>query len=304
MRQQFGKTLAALVLLGLAGFVPGHAGGHTWRVKEIFSNADGTVQFIEVWEAFGGAGETATAGHSITSNGDSFAIPSNVAAPTSFRSLLFGTQGFADLNVVTPDYIIPANFLSTAGDTISYTPLHSVTFGPGQLPTDGSMSLDANLVVVVNSPQNYAGDMGSVVLGMPPPGVPATGANPLTVQKLQSDGSSLNVAYDTATCSGNEDHQLLFGFGSSLPTSPGGVFGLAGASCVLTANPFEWLAVPNPAIDPSRLLWFLIQATDGTATEGSWGKDGNGAERQGVGVNGSSDQCGMTDKALSNSCGQ
>ena len=55
--------------------------------------------------------------------------------------------------------------------------------------------------------------------------------------------------------------------------------------------------------DRSRLLWFLMLATDGSDTEGSWGKDGRGVERVGPGAGGSSANCGMIDKALENSCG-
>ncbi|MFP6607219.1 MAG: hypothetical protein VCC19_11635, partial [Myxococcota bacterium] len=36
---------------------PALAGIHTWDVNEVFSNADGTIQFVELWEAAGGAGE-------------------------------------------------------------------------------------------------------------------------------------------------------------------------------------------------------------------------------------------------------
>ena len=91
-------------------------------------------------------------------------MPRNVAAPTTFRSLLFATQGFADLNVVTPDYIITSNFFSLVADPISYTPLHTVTFTAGQLPTDGINALGSVvetrvrpncLAVLSNLPQRY-----------------------------------------------------------------------------------------------------------------------------------------------------
>ena len=106
MRAFCQKTCLAVFLVAVFVAQSAFAGGHTWRVKEIFSNQDRTIQYIETWEALGGNLEIATAGHNITSTTNLFTIPTNVASPTGFRSLLFATQGFADLGVVTPDYII------------------------------------------------------------------------------------------------------------------------------------------------------------------------------------------------------
>lgn len=281
-----------------------HAGGHTWRIKEFFSNADGTIQYIEAWEANGTPGETATANHKITSLANMFNIPNNVPAPTTNKSLLFATQAFADLGVVTPDYIIPSNYFSLSADSISYTPFHTVSFLPGMLPTDGVMALNASLVPVVNSPSNYAGQTGSVNVPLLPPAVPGSGT-PLTVLKSgpMGNGATLRLFFDTSSCSGDVSHQVIYGFGSGLPTLPGGLFGVAGSSCSVASSPFVWTGVPDPTVDPSRLLWFLMLATDGSDTEGGWGHDSAGSERLGAGAGGSSGQCGMTDKSLDNACG-
>ncbi len=80
---------------------------------------------------------------------------------------------------------------------------------------------------------------------------------------------------------------------------------MSGSECDIGANsPFTWSSSPDPSIDPTGLIWWLIIATDGSATEGSWSQDGSGLERSGPGTNGSSVQCGVTDKDLSNLCGQ
>ncbi len=147
------------------------AGGHTWKINEAFSNASGTIQFIEAKETGGGAGETATAGHNITSNSKSFTITANVAAPASFKHLLFATPAFAALpGVPTPDYIFPAGsvpFFSTAGDTIRYVALDATfVFGAGVMPTDGVHSLSRpGFTVGCNSPTNYAGVTATINLG-------------------------------------------------------------------------------------------------------------------------------------------
>jgi len=306
MRAFCQKTCLAVFLVAVFVAQSAFAGGHTWRVKEIFSNPDRTIQYIETWEALGGNLEIATAGHNITSTTNLFTIPTNVASPTGFRSLLFATQGFADLGVVTPDYIISSRFFSIIADSISYTPLHTLTFTAGQLPTDGINALAADLSVVVNSPENYAGQSGTIDVSPKPPGVPAQGPVPLTVVKSGPvlDGSQLQLNFDTATCTGNSQHQILFGFASDLPATLGGTFSPGGAVCGIGGSPFEWLLVPDPSTDPNRVLWFLLQATNGTDLEGSWGRDAGGAERVGPGLNGSSGQCGITDKDLTNTCGQ
>ena len=45
-----------------------------------------------------------------------------------------------------------------------------------------------------------------------------------------------------------------------------------------------------------------LLATDGDVTEGSWGRDSAGAERQGPASGGASGECGIVVKNLTNSC--
>ncbi|MCA9244933.1 MAG: hypothetical protein KDA32_13325 [Phycisphaerales bacterium] len=141
-------------------------GGHTWDVNEVFSNADGTIQFVELREANGTPGEIGTGGKLVSSDGlaHSFTIASNVVAPTSNRHLLFATQSFADLpGAPTPDQIIPVGllpFFNTAGDTVRYGAFDAFTFGA--VPTDGINSMNDGGIVAANSPTNYAGQTGSV----------------------------------------------------------------------------------------------------------------------------------------------
>ena len=132
----------------------------------------------------------------------------------------------------------------------------------------------------------------------PPPGV-----IDLTVGKLDPEGPALALSWDTATCDDDAGHQIVFGGGAQLPVSPGGGFAIGGSRCgVGTNQPFGWLNAPD-AIDSSDLIWFLVLATDGASTEGSWGKDAAGAERVGPGAGGASEACGVTLKDLSNACG-
>ena len=70
-------ALAALLLLPLSAF----AGAHTWDVNEVFSNADGTIQFIELREANGTAGETGVGNGTVTSSTRSHSIANGPVAP-------------------------------------------------------------------------------------------------------------------------------------------------------------------------------------------------------------------------------
>ncbi len=148
------------------------AGAHTWKVNELFSDATGTIQFIEFREGGGGAGEIGFPGHNITSTTRVFTVPgAALAAPTSFKSVLIATPACAALpGMPTPDYVLPAGlvpFITLAGDSISYVPFNTLTFGAGALPTDGVHSLNANLTTGCNSPTNYAGQSGSVNVSCP-----------------------------------------------------------------------------------------------------------------------------------------
>jgi len=154
---------------------PALAGIHTWDVNEVFSNADGTIQFVELWESAGGAGETGVGNGSISSNTQTFAFGQGpVTAPTSNKFYLLATQGFAELaGAPTPDAIIPSGslpFFDTAGDTVAFLSFDSWTFAA--VPTNGTDSLDRLAGVGANTPTNYAGETGSVDASPPPPPLP------------------------------------------------------------------------------------------------------------------------------------
>jgi hypothetical protein len=92
-----------------------------------------------------------------------FPVPSTTLATSSAnRNLLFGTAGIQSAGGPAPDFVLPNNFLSTSGGTISF-------FGTGggaytALPTDGIQSRiwGGNTNNLVNSPRNYSSVTGSV----------------------------------------------------------------------------------------------------------------------------------------------
>jgi hypothetical protein len=300
------RAIVAALGLGLLSTRGAFAGAHTWRVNEVYSNADGTVQFIELRESGGGTAEVGVGGHLLTSeSGGSLTISHNVTSPTSFKSILFGTQAYDDLpNSPTPDFIIPPSFFSVSGDSVSYVPYSTLTFP--SVPTDGLQSLNADLTTGINSPTNYAGQTGSVNAAPPPtpPGVPdgKAGSTPMTVTATDVTGSSLTLSWGTS-CAGATKYHIVYGSRSDLPTSPSGSFSVDGGVCGIGATmPFVWNGVPGDT-DGSGLLWWLILSDDGGTVEGSWGKGSNGAERVGPFTGGVSGVCSMATRNVSNVCG-
>ena len=77
--------------------------------------------------------------------------------------MLVATPGFVALGILTPDYVMPANFVPIGGGTLNYAGVHQVTFGP--LPTDGTNAILATGQVVPNVATNFAGQSASVTPG-------------------------------------------------------------------------------------------------------------------------------------------
>jgi hypothetical protein len=173
-------ALGALVLGGWASTA--EAIFHTFQIEELYSNPSGTVQFVELREAFGANDQQFLAGHALTSTQGAttrtftFAtnLPNNL---TAGKRVLIATPGFAALGIVTPDYIVPAPFLFPGGGTLNYALVDSLTYPA--LPADGVSSLNRSGTTGVNSPTNYAGQTGSIGPPAPPAagfGIPTLGA--------------------------------------------------------------------------------------------------------------------------------
>jgi len=162
-RRTFHFVACALFLFGLAGMA--RANFHLFAINEIYSNADGTIQFVELRETSGAFGENLWAGNTlVSSNGGTqhtFTFPRNLpSAATGNKSVLVATQGFADLGLVTPDYIVPNNFLFQPSGSLNYANVDMVNYT--QLPGDGTTSINRNGVPQTNSPTNFAGQSTTI----------------------------------------------------------------------------------------------------------------------------------------------
>ena len=167
------QIVAALVIAGvLARAEAAHATFHLWLPDEIYSDASGTVQFIEFSSEFDGQDALTSTSITSTTTGHTYSFPTDL--PSSFtagHNFLVATPGYAALaGAPAPDYTLPINnFFSTSGDSVYLigTAQPPLTFTAGQLPADGVNSLmfdGANLTTGTNSPTDFAGDTGAVTL--------------------------------------------------------------------------------------------------------------------------------------------
>jgi hypothetical protein len=298
--------LALGAALAAAGASSVWAASHLWTINEIYSNADGTIQYIEMYNPSAPTEQNLTNKfvHSLATE-NRFVFPGPLTEDTTDRHILLATAGFASLpGAPPPDHVIVDNFFNLGGDEVrwwTYTfPDSELRYFVGQLPLDGIHSLhqDGNGFGVPGdaTPTNFDG--GS----FEPPGVSG-----LVVDKLDGfpGGELLSVDFDGDACLGAAEFDIVYGFGTSL-TDEDPVYAVGPASpdqCGFTL-PKTWSGVPDPSSDASGFLWFVVVATDGVQTEGSWGGDSEGAERLGPAAGGASGQCGRTGKSLGNTCGQ
>ena len=150
----------ALGFVSLALSQSSLASFHTYQINEIYSNFDGTIQFIELKEVFGAGGQNFLRGLTLTSGSGasqkSFMFPNNLPSfNTAGTSVLIATQGFAALGLVTPDYVVPDGFLAQPSGSINYANVDFVQYF--SLPSDGATSINRNAVPQQNSPTNFAG---------------------------------------------------------------------------------------------------------------------------------------------------
>lgn len=188
------KILRFIVIgLGIA-WLPASAVAafHLMKVDEVLTgvNGDTGIQYVEL--VMVNSNQNFVGGHHLESRGSTgtvigdFTIPNNVASGVAGGKILLATQAFADLAIVTPDFILPPNFISPfggqvkfvgsafSGGTVSYA-LYAGTGinGTAILGNDNSDNLsltrmgdttndNADFQSLVNSPLNNANQTGSI----------------------------------------------------------------------------------------------------------------------------------------------
>lgn len=179
LRRSLGRFLVTVGCLSLG--TPAQAAFHLWQVKEVYSNADGSIQYVELFNNF--ANENLANGAQIVATSDgvsrTFTFNSNLSSPnTANRHLLIATPGFASLpGAPVPDYTLPCGpFFDPAALSISVSvvvggPVDTITFAGASLPTGGTNSLTdttlyaaPTLVSSASSPTNFGGAAGAMAL--------------------------------------------------------------------------------------------------------------------------------------------
>jgi hypothetical protein len=199
------KLLLLAVCLGLSGVAS--ASFHLFQITKLYSNADGSVQFIEL-SALAGSQQFLT-GHTITSAGTStksYTTQTNLPGDTSGRTFLIATVGFAALGVVTPDYVVPNGFLFTTNGTVNWGE-GSYVWAYAALPTTGGLMLNRNGSTSPNVAKNFAGATGSVAsapaatpaiaLENPQPGSYNSGIG--LISGWSCEGPAIYVSIDSGT---------------------------------------------------------------------------------------------------------
>jgi len=158
--------LAAL----LATALPARASFHLYDIQEVFTNADGSVQFIELFTTSGF--QQFLTGHSITFqlNGSNQTplVLSDLPGDTTNKTFLVGTANLATLYGVTPDFVIPANFLAQGSNNfinfaegtdrvnLSLLPVNGASSLNG-LINDGGQTSASTSINLLATPTNFAG---------------------------------------------------------------------------------------------------------------------------------------------------
>ncbi len=163
---------ALFAVLAVAVSTSAAASCHLFFLEELYSNADGSIQFVTLMNVTSDDGENLFNGQQLVSTEDGtgaihrFTFSKNLNFNTANRHLLVATAGFAALGIVTPDFTIPDGFLFTDKAKLTYT-CNNTTIAYDSLPTDGVMALHTGNTIVPNVATNFNGDSGSVVAAGP-----------------------------------------------------------------------------------------------------------------------------------------
>jgi hypothetical protein len=176
-----GLTLAFSPASAFAAF-------HLWEVNEIFRSADGSLQYVELFDAFDF--ENAIQGHSIIASGGgpdrTFTFPGNLGTTsTSNKTLLIATANFQAITGVAPDYTLPANFMAAGGGSVLFDgSFDSITYVAGTLT--GVNALGPGAVLQTPTPRNFAGQTATIPVPEPGAGVLAAIVGALAIWRRRA----------------------------------------------------------------------------------------------------------------------
>jgi hypothetical protein len=142
-----------------------------WSIDEIYSSADGSVQFIQLSTQPAPGGLLGAGYHFSTMNSSgtvshTYSTGVRQFSGGGYQYLLFASTGFTLLpDAITPDYTFSDGFLFTpAGEltveTVSGDYISNLSYSA--LPTDGTQALNASGNIVPAIAENFAGQTYAV----------------------------------------------------------------------------------------------------------------------------------------------
>jgi hypothetical protein len=161
------RALAAGVLLLVLTTQPARAAAPSFQIDQLYSNADGSVQYVILRETAGQNGQNGFKGLMLTATQgawtSTFTFPTDLPSATTARRLvLIATAGYVALAAtqpefaaVPPDYVVPNLFLPTAGGTVVFA--GADTFPYDALPGDGNEALYRTGEIKDNAVQDFNG---------------------------------------------------------------------------------------------------------------------------------------------------
>jgi hypothetical protein len=179
VRSYIPVRFAAFWIAALALAHSARAAFHQWQIRELYTNLDGSVQFIEFFTTFDSqnvvGGKTIQVVQQGTGVTHTFTIPTNLpSSTTGNHAFLIATGNISTLGGPTPNYVLPATFgpdntpflfpgdTPHNGGTITFFGANSGSYTA--LPNDGNLSYVFPAgTTQSNSPQNFAGTVGHVV---------------------------------------------------------------------------------------------------------------------------------------------
>jgi serralysin len=148
---------------------------HLWDITEVYSNDDGSVQFIELATSTNNQDEIID--HTLISDLATFMFPTdldpdemgNGNGATANQHMLVATPAFASQpGAVTPDFVLDGpDFFDFVEDSLDFAGVNTLGWASGELPTNGIDSFHEPFgsdvrTIDINSPTNFAGEVGEL----------------------------------------------------------------------------------------------------------------------------------------------
>ena len=193
------RTIVAALLLAAAAS-PAFAEFHLFKIVQVYSNADGTQQYVMLRETTGSPGENFWSGNKLTAtdsanNVKQFTFPANLpSSQTQNRNVLVATAGLAAQGIAA-DYTIPNGFIPLGGGNLNYANVDFIAIPA--LPTDGATAVDRNGAPTPATPTNFAGATITLMASPPPPTTPDLNQHGLTGSwfKAATNGQGIELEF-------------------------------------------------------------------------------------------------------------